>query len=102
MTLKNTFHYPSSSQLTLAQDEWKHPDLTWGEKVFLAEIRSIASHYAENKIPYRSVKMAQHFNVSPMTVNKWLKSLVKQGYLSLALDPADKNWEQLIVVNENK
>lgn len=98
MSLKAQFHYPSSSQLTLQKDEWKRPTLTWGEKVFLAELRSISAHFPNRKIPYKSVKMAEHFNVSPMTVNKWIKSLATQGYLKLQLE-AEEHWNQYLEVS---
>jgi DNA-binding GntR family transcriptional regulator len=64
----------------------------------LAELRNIQSHYPQGKIPYRSSKLAEHFNVAPLTINKWVKTLTKLGILEVEMTASQNQWEQIISV----
>lgn len=53
-----------------------HPKLTWGEKVFLAELLSINPGEGLRLQPLRLGKV---FGVSHVTIGNWVKKLVDNG-----------------------
>jgi len=61
-----------------------HPELTFGEKVFLAEIQSLT---ADGKsVNFSSRRLAEIFNVSHQTIVNWVKRLNTLGLIKVDLD----------------
>jgi hypothetical protein len=63
-----------------------HPDLTFGEKIFLAEIQSIISHNESKKFHYTLRKLSEMFGVSHQTAKNWIKKLVNLGFLEIGFN----------------
>lgn len=63
-----------------------HPDLTFGEKMFLAEIQSIISNNESKKFPFTLRKLSEMFGVSHQTIKNWIKKLVNMGFLEIGMD----------------
>jgi hypothetical protein len=50
-----------------------HPDLSWGEKVFMAEIQSMTE---EGNLPKNTSRsLSAYFGVSHQTILNWIKKL---------------------------
>jgi predicted AAA+ superfamily ATPase len=60
-------------------------DLSWGEKVFLAEMQSITK---KGKCQFSSREMKNLFGVSHQTILNWVKKLVTLGLIEVGLDYA--------------
>lgn len=63
-----------------------HPDLTFGEKMFLAEIQSLILNGKSKKFPFTLRKLAEIFGVSAPTIKNWLKKLVGLGFLEIGVE----------------
>ena len=66
--------------VTIHKDIRYHPDLTYGEKFFLAEMMSLTG---PNSCEFSSRKLSSQFNVSHQTVINWIKKLVRMDYLEI-------------------
>lgn len=63
-----------------------HPDLTFGEKMFYAEISSLASKNKNQKCPLSSRKLGQLFGVSHQAICNWIRKLVELDLLEVGVD----------------
>lgn len=61
-----------------------HPDLNFGEMVFLAEIHSLTS--GGKSVMFSSRKLAEIFNVSHQTILNWVRKLQKLDLLEIDCD----------------
>lgn len=76
-----------------------HPDLTWGEKVFLAEIKSMCTR---GKCQYHQSNLAEMFNVSSVSIHTWIKKLCNLGYIEVGMDGDDPECRFYIKLKEKK
>lgn len=67
-------------------------NLTNGEKIFYAELRSICSRFP---CRYNKQKLAELFNVSNVSINSWVKKLCKIGYIEVYLDKVSSDKDNL-------
>jgi len=76
-----------------------HPDLSYGEKIFLTEIQSMT----ENGEAYcfSSRKLAQLFDVSHQTIINWVKNLTKMGLLKVDCN-FDSPYNKIVIKGVNK
>lgn len=63
-----------------------HPNLTCGEKIFLAELQSIISNSESKKFPFTLRKLSKMFGVSHQTIKNWIAKLVDLGFLETGID----------------
>lgn len=63
-----------------------HPDLTFGEKMFLAEIQSLIFNSESKRLPYTLRKLSEMFGVSHQTIKNWIKKLVHLGFIEVGVD----------------
>lgn len=78
--------FQPETNLTLHKDLRFHPDLSFGEKMFLAEIQSIISKQENQKFYYSLRDLSVSFSVSHVTIKKWIKKLVSMDLLEVGLD----------------
>ena len=74
-----------------------HPELTFGEKMFLAEIQSLSKNA---KCPYSSRKMSQLFGVSHQTIINWIKKLTDMDLIEVVVNYRDPNCRQFIKLKD--
>ena len=73
-----------------------HPDLTWGEKMFYAEIKSLSEKNATKNCPYSSRKLSEFFGVSHQTILTWIRKLVELDLLEVGVDFNNKHCRQFL------
>lgn len=61
-------------------------ELTRGQKLFFAEIKSLIENSKEKKIMYKSREMASMFNVSHQSVLNWIKRLCILGFIEIGIE----------------
>lgn len=67
-----------------------HPELSFGEKVFLAEIQAMTS--TGDTLYFSSRSMAKLFNVSHQTILNWVDHLVKHNFIKVKYDCHEKRF----------
>lgn len=70
-----------------------HPDLDWGEKVFLAEIHEISK---TGKCPFSSRTLCKFFGVSHQTILNWVKHLEEINLIEVGIDYKNTECRQFI------
>lgn len=95
MTTKMISLYTPSPSIPLDMDVRFHPELTWGEKLFLAEIKSMCN---KGTCYYHQSKLAELFNVSKMSISHWIKKLSQMGYIQIIIDVNDTECKHKIKV----
>lgn len=63
-----------------------HPDLTFGEKMFYAEIQSLSKNEKKGRFHFSSRALSDFFGVSHQTILNWIKKLVKLELLEVGID----------------
>lgn len=76
-----------------------HPDLSWGQKVFMAEIESQSK---TGKVYYHKPSLAKFFGVAQITIYEWIKDLAKKNLIEILFDPCDDVCKMYIVTKEKK
>jgi DNA-binding MarR family transcriptional regulator len=74
--------FEPKKRVTIHKDVRFHPDLTFGEKMFLAEVCSMN----KKTCPFSSTLLKDEFKVSHQTIINWVKKLVRMGYLEIIVD----------------
>lgn len=72
-TPQETFSFPSNIRF--------NPDLTCGEKIFLAEIQSLSKN--GNSLYLEPRALCKAFGVSHQTIINWVKNLSSMGFLEV-------------------
>jgi DNA-binding MarR family transcriptional regulator len=73
-----------------------HPELTFGEKMFLAEIQSITSKRETKRLNYSLRDLSELFGVSHQTIKNWIRKLVKLELLEIGIDFEDTSRRQYL------
>jgi hypothetical protein len=71
-----------------------HADLTFGEKIFLAEL--VAMKQGCKECPYNTKHLAILFGVTHQTISNWVKNLMKLELLTIEVD-ASKDGKKFLV-----
>ena len=75
-----------------------HPKLTFGEKVFLAEIKSMSEN---GRCPFSSRTLSKFFGVSHQTILNWVKKLVDMELLEVGIDYKNNDCKQFLKIRDN-
>lgn len=75
-----------------------HPDLTFGEKMFLAEIQSLSKKNKKNICPYSSRKLSELFGVSHQAILNWIRKLVNLELLEVGIDYNNQDCRQFLKI----
>lgn len=70
-----------------------HPELSYGEKLFYAEIDSMCK---DKHCPFSSRKMSEIFGVSHQTILNWVKKLLDLDLVEIRVDYKDPDCHQYI------
>lgn len=76
-----------------------HPDLTFGAKMFYAEIDSLSR---KKPCSFSSRKMSDFFGVSHQTILNWVKNLIDLDLVEIGVDYKDPDCRQFIKTKKNK
>lgn len=68
-------------------------DLSWSEKVFISELKSMCS---KKRCYYQPKVLSEQFQVSAVTIASWVKKLSNAGLLEIATDLNDPTCKQYI------
>lgn len=95
MASRNTRYEPAAS-IGFRKEIRFNPDLSAGEKVFLAEVESMT---AKGRFPFKSqAALADIFGVSNPTITSWITRLVKKGFLEVEMDFANEDCKKFLVM----
>ena len=76
-----------------------HPELSYGEKLFFAEIDSMSKN---KQCPFSSRKMSEIFGVSHQTILNWVKKLMDLDLIEIRVDYRNPDCHQFITTkNKN-
>lgn len=70
-----------------------NPDITWGEKMFLSEVKAMCR---KGKCYYQATELAEIFGVAPITIRTWVKNLVNHGFLEVIVDVNETSCKTLL------
>lgn len=76
-----------------------HPELSFGEKVFLAELQSITAN--GNTLPFSSRKLGEIFKVSNQTIINWVRKLQNLGLIEVDCD-FDSPYNKIVIKSIDK
>ncbi len=93
-------HFQPEANIILHKDLRFHPELTFGEKMFLAEIQSILSKQDTRKIHYSLRDLSDFFGVSHQTIKNWIRKLVSLELLAIGVDFKDKDRRQYLTTKK--
>lgn len=82
--------YQIEQEISFPKEIRYHSELSFGEKVFLAEVRSLCQKNKKHRCPISSRKMAELFGVSHQSVINWIKKLVDLDLVEVGVDYNDK------------
>lgn len=88
--------YQPETNILFHKDIRFHPELTFGEKMFLAEIQSLSQKSPKQKFPFSYRKLSQFFGVSHQTMVNWIKNLVDLGLLEVGIDYNNQECRQFL------
>jgi hypothetical protein len=63
-----------------------HPTLSFGEKMFYAEIQSLQKKSKKKTCEYCSRKLSRLFGVSHPTILKWIRNLTQLKLIEIGID----------------
>jgi hypothetical protein len=86
--MSRCFSYKFKDVIPLPKEIRFNPDLSPGEKLFLAEIDSLCK---KKPCPFSSRGLKEHFNVSHQTILNWVMRLVKMKLLVISFVYDNKN-----------
>ena len=89
--------YEPQSSIELHKNIRFHPELTYGEKMFYAEIQAISK---TNKCPMSSRKLSKLFGVSHQTILNWVKKLVDLNLIEVGVDYKNQGYKQFLTIKE--
>jgi len=92
---KSKTSYNPSEAILFKKEVRFHPNLTFGERVFLAEVQSLTKD--GQKYPFSCKNLGEVFGVSHQTISNWVKKLVRMGLVDVAVDYANHNHKQFLV-----
>lgn len=67
-----------------------HPKLSFGEKIFYAELSSMSKSCEDQRINFSSRKLCKIFGVSHQTALNWIKNLIDLDLLEVGVYYTDK------------
>lgn len=73
-----------------------HPSLTFGEKMFLAEIQSLSQKNSKKVFPFSSRRLSEFFGVSHQTILNWIRKLVELDLLEVGVDYNNQEYRQFL------
>lgn len=73
-----------------------HPDLTFGEKMFLAEIQSLSEKSEKKSFPFSSRKLSEFFGVSHQTILNWIRKLIELELIEVGVDYNNQECRQFL------
>lgn len=86
--------YEPETAITLTKEVRFNSDLTFGERIFLAELQAMTK---EGKQPFSVKKLSEMFQVSHITITNWVKKLVKLGYLDIGIDYTNEDVKKYFI-----
>lgn len=75
-----------------------NPELSWGQKAFLAEIQDQTKR---GKFYYHKPSLANFFNVAQVTIFQWVKDMCEKKLIEVIFDPCDNVCKTHIVVKKD-
>jgi len=79
-------NYEPSDIISLDIHTRFHPELSWGQKIFLAEIEEQSKR---GRFYYHKTSLAKFFGVAGVTICYWVKDLNNRGLVEVLFDPND-------------
>ncbi len=90
--------YQPEVTILMHKDIRFHPDLTFGEKMFFAEMLSMTKKNKKGNCPFSSRKLSEFFGVSHQTILNWVKKLIDLELLEVGIDYRNKECKQFIKI----
>lgn len=87
------------NNISFPKDLRFHTGLTFGEKMFFAEIKSLAEKNNTGTFPFSSRKLSQLFGVSHQTIINWIRKLEKLNMLEVGIDYNNTENRQFLKIN---
>ena len=92
--VSSTLAISPETTILLHKDIRFHSDLTFGEKMFLAEIQSLTEKSEGKVFHYSSRSLSALFGVSHQTILNWIRKLTDLGLLEVGIDYNKKECRQ--------
>lgn len=76
-------------------------DLTFGERMFFAEVESISKNNEKGICPFSSRKFSQLFGVSHQAILNWIRKLSEMGLIEVCVDYNSEDYRQFLKIKKN-
>lgn len=77
-----------------------NPMLTFGEKIFLSELKTVISQSEKKRFPYTLRSLSQVFCASHQTVKNWVQKLIRLELLQVISETHPEGSFEYIILNE--
>lgn len=100
--MQNSFSISPETNILVHKDIRFHPELTFGEKMFFAEIQSLAQQNEKKRFPFSARKLSTLFGVSHQTIQNWINKLVDLDLLEVGIDYKNHECRQFLKTKQKK
>jgi len=94
--------YKPETNILFHKDIRFHPDLSFGEKMFYAEIKSLSEKNEQKRCHYSSRKLSEFFSVSHQTILTWIRKLVELDLLEVGIDFNNKDHRHFLKIKDSE
>jgi hypothetical protein len=78
--------YQPETKITFTKEISFHPSLTFGERMFLAEIHALSQKNTNKRCPFSSRRLSSLFGVSHQAILNWIKKLLELELIEVGVD----------------
>lgn len=93
--------YDPETVIEFHKDIRFHRELTFGEKVFYAEIEAMSKKNEKSICPFSSRKLSQLFGVSHQAILNWVRKLSELGLIEVGIDYNSPDCKQFLKTKKN-
>ena len=95
------YEYEPETCISFHKDIRFHPNLTFGERMFYAEIDSISKKNEKGVCPFSSRKLSGLFGVSHQAILNWIRKLSELGLIEVGVDYNSPDCKQFLKTKKN-
>lgn len=93
--------YEPETSIEFHKDIRFHPNLTFGERMFFAEIESISKKNEKGVCPFSSRKLSELFGVSHQGILNWIRKLSELDLIEVGVDYNSHDCKQFIKIKKH-
>lgn len=93
--------YEPETSIEFHKDIRFNSDLTFGERIFYAEIESMSRKNIKGVCPFSSRKLSELFGVSHQAILNWIRKLSELELVEVGVDYNNPEYKQFLKIKKN-